>query len=151
MYKNGVEVRKLQVVNLIRDWSKHQVKKSKDYPECQVSVQNVPLWPEEKTMKYIYGRVKLHQNAEDTLSDDLPKCTPEERWERPIKYAVMKIGRKSALRLLESQKDADKYIEDKNLDDKHYIDVRQGESVRCESYCNVSPFCNQYQNSLLPF
>ena len=77
--------------------------------------------------------------------DELPECTAEERWERPIKYAVKKEGRKSALRVLDSLKDAENYMAEKKLFAKHFVETRQGESVRCESYCAVQPFCNQYK------
>ena len=145
MIKNGYFPKKLQIVSLIRDWSKHQVKKSSNYPQCQVAVQVAPLWEYEQAKDYIYKRVKMHQRAVETPSDELPECTPEERWERPTKYAVMKKGRKSALRVLDSQEDAEKYIENKGLDKNHSIDIREGESIRCESYCQVQRFCNQYR------
>ena len=145
MIKNGYTPKKLQIVSLIRDWSKHQVKKSSNYPPCQVAVQVAPLWEYEQAREYIYHRVKMHQRAVETPSEELPECTPEERWERPTKYAVMKKGRKSALRVLDSHRDAEKYIEDNGLDKNHSIDIREGESVRCESYCNVQSFCSQYR------
>lgn len=148
-------VEKLQIVSLIRDWSKHQVRKSSNYPQCQVAVQDVPMWPIEQATEYIYHRVKMHQRAAETPSNELPECAPEERWERPTKYAVMKKGRKSALRVLDTHEDAEKYIKDKSLDKNHSIDIREGESVRCESYCNVNSFCSQYRKmkaiSELPF
>ena len=155
MIKNGYTPKKLQIVSLIRDWSKHQVKKSSNYPQCQVAVQEAPLWPAEQATEYIYHRVKIHQRAVETPSDELPECTPEERWERPTKYAVMKKGRKSAVRVLDGYEDAEKYIEDNGLDKNHSIDIREGESVRCESYCNVNSFCSQYRKmkalSEMPF
>ena len=155
MIKNGYFPKKLQIVSLIRDWSKHQVKKSSNYPQCQVAVQVAPLWEYEQATEYIYHRVKMHQRAVETPSDELPECTPEERWERPTKYAVMKKGRKSAVRVLDGYEDAEKYIEDNGLDKNHSIDIREGESVRCESYCNVNSFCSQYRKmkalSEMPF
>jgi len=155
MIKNGYTPKKLQIVSLIRDWSKHQVKKSSNYPQCQVAVQVAPLWEYEQATEYIYHRVKMHQRAVETPSDELPECTPEERWERPTKYAVMKKGRKSAVRVLDGYEDAEKYIEDNGLDKNHSIDIREGESVRCESYCNVNSFCSQYRKmkalSEMPF
>jgi len=144
MNQNGYEIKKIQVVILIRDWSKHQVRKSDNYPKCQVAVQNVPVWPEEKITEYLYKRVKMHQRAEETPSDGLPFCTPEERWQSSNKWAVKKPKRKSAIRVLDSEEKALNYIKDKNLDDKHFVEFRAGESKRCKSYCSVSEFCNQF-------
>lgn len=155
MIKNGYFPKKLQIVSLIRDWSMHQVKRSSNYPKCQVAVQTAPLWPYEQARDYIYKRVKMHQRAVETPSNELPWCTSEERWERPRKYAVMKKGRKSAVRLLDTNEDAEQYMSDKNLDKNHSITIRDGESIRCESYCNVNFACNQYhkmkQMDSIPF
>jgi len=104
------------------------------------------MWDRAKVTEFINERVKMHKWNKDIYDEDLPVCTPEERWERPTKYAVQKKGRKSALRLLDSQEDAEKYIDDHGLAvPTHYIEVREGESVRCESYCNVNKFCNFYK------
>ena len=145
MRGEGFDPQKLQIVNFLRDWSKHKAHET-GYPSCQVYVQDVPMWDRAKVTEFINERVKMHKWNKDIYDEDLPVCTPEERWERPTKYAVQKKGRKSALRLLDSQEDAEKYIDDHGLAvPTHYIEVREGESVRCESYCNVNKFCNFYK------
>jgi hypothetical protein len=97
-------------------------------------------------MKYIKDRVLLHQSCIGLKDDDLPPCAPEEMWEEPTKYAVMKKGRKSAVRVLGSMEDAEKYMEDKGLSTKiHSITVRPGSRKRCDSYCNVNQWCNRYK------
>jgi hypothetical protein len=49
----------------------------------------------------------------------------------------------------ESQEEADKALakaeESAKKGDKFVIEIRQGERTRCKNYCQVSPFCNQYQ------
>lgn len=142
---NDIKVNKLQIVNLLRDWSKHQVAKSDNYPKCQVVIQGIPIWNLNDTLKFIFDRVELHQKCVELSSDDLPYCTPEERWEKPTMYAVMKKGRKSAIRVLESEDLAGQYIKNCGLDDKHFITARPGESTRCLHYCNVRDFCNQFK------
>ena len=66
-------------------------------------------------------------------------------WKKEDTYRVMKKGRKSALRVLDSQQEADKYI-DGHKDEKDLsVELALGKAIRCESYCLVAEFCNQYQ------
>ena len=146
-YKDFLPIEKLQIVMIFRDWSKIKASYDASYLQSQVGVQDIPIWPVEIVEQYVFMRVLLHQEAEETPSDELLECTQEERWEKPTKYAVMKKGRKSAIRVLDENYIAEQYIEDNNLDDKHYIDVRKGESTRCKHYCYVNQFCNQYQKT----
>ncbi len=141
--QSGLRVKKHQIVALLRDWSKFKAKED-TYPSCQVKVVPVPMWDD--PMGYIEARVMEHQAAEQKTDDSLPPCTTEEMWEDPTKYAVMKKGRKSAVRLLESMEDAEKYMENKGLSTKiHSIVVRPGSRKRCDNYCSVNKFCSQYK------
>ena len=133
----------LQVVAIYRDWQKNRAKQGNGYPQCAAGVLPVMVWPEVEVQEYIKERVTTHQAAESLPDIGLPYCTPEERWERPTTYAVMKKGRKSAVRVLGSRLEADEMAEEKGAG--HYVEVRPGESVRCEGYCQVAPFCSQYQ------
>ena len=78
--------------------------------------------------------------------DDLPACTPEERWHKEDTYAVMKEGRKSAVRVFKTHGDAQAYIDSKMLDNKHSIVKREGTDNRCENYCNVNKWCPYYKS-----
>jgi hypothetical protein len=134
-------VTKLQIIAILRDWSKHQIKRSSDYPKHQVQVLPVPLWLPEDAHKYMTERVTLHQEAEHLSDADLPMCSPGERWERPTTYAVKVKGQKRAKRVLESMEEAEVWAKD-NMKKDFDIEVRPGESVRCESYCDCSQFCD---------
>lgn len=141
MYQNDIYPKKLQIVNFLRDWSKYQAKKH-DYPDCQVVVQPIKLWSFAEQDRWLYERVKLHQECETMPDNELPPCTSQEMWTKPTVYAVKKKGRKSALRLLDTQEKAEKWIEDNKKGDS--IEVRLGENMRCEHYCNINRFCSQY-------
>jgi predicted component of type VI protein secretion system len=137
-YKN---ITNLEIVAIFRDWQKSKAKYDNKYPQSQVVRIKVDVWPEEKRLEYISERVAAHKSARNTL----PECTPDERWATPDKYAVMKKGRKSAVRLLETRELAEKYITDKNVVGG-YIDFRRGESRRCADYCYVNGHCKQWEN-----
>ncbi len=162
--ENGYSPEKLTVVAILRDWSKLEAKRNRDYPQSQVMVIDVPMWGQMKAEEYVRARVAFHRQHRNALDQETSTivapdlyrhCTPEERWERPTKWAVMKEGRKSALRVLDNEPDA--YVwafenghgrtDDPNLTLKPGISIveRPGEAVRCESYCNAAPWCPQYQ------
>lgn len=128
--RNNIAVKKLQIVALIKDWRRTEFLRYSDYPEVPVKVIDIPMWT--NVEKYILERIRIHKEP--------VCCTPEERWARPDKYAVIKPGRKSAVRVFNTQTEAEVYIEENNVKNGH-VEHRKGENVRCESYCEVSKFC----------
>jgi hypothetical protein len=132
----GARVETLQVVAIYRDWTKSKAFDS-NYPSTQVQTFAVPLWSIEATENFLLERVRLHVKAE--IGEVLP-CTPEERWERPTRFAVMKQGQKRAVRVFDTREEAESNITKASL----YVEERTGSSVRCESYCRVASFCPQY-------
>ena len=140
----GVKVDKIQVVSLFRDWSMTKAETDRDYPQTHVFLLKPPLWDENKTGDYISERVLMHQAAQKE-GYGLPDCTEEDRWYSGSKYAVMKKGRKSALRLLDSQDEATQWMSDNLGKGGDSIDFRPGENKRCADYCSVASVCQQYQ------
>jgi hypothetical protein len=100
--QHGHPVKKMQIVGILRDWSKLEARRDENYPQSQVVVRNVPMWHPEDTQRFIRERVVLHQQARVKL----PECSPEERWARPTKYAVMKEGGVRAVKLYDNEADA---------------------------------------------
>jgi hypothetical protein len=136
--QHGQPVHRAEIVGILRDWSKLEAKRDANYPQSQVIVREVPLWPRAKAQAFIRERVILHQQARISL----PRCTPEERWERPTKYAVMKAGAVRAVKLHDNEQDA---LEHATQNKSYSVEVRPGETIRCDNYCSVSKFCSQYQ------
>jgi hypothetical protein len=146
---NGLIVSKLQVVAILRDWQRSKAGKD-GYPELQVVTIPITLWTEEHAQNYIKQRLDLHFN------DNTFKCTDEERWYRGEKWAVMKKGRKTALRLLDTEEEAKEWcLFNGNAKETDYgfaiasnitIEHRPGIYNRCENYCSVNRWCHQYQN-----
>lgn len=132
----GARVETLQIVAIYRDWAKSKAF-DLNYPSAQVQTFTIPLWSHEATENFLSERVRLHKRAEE--GEALP-CTPEERWERPTRFAVMKRGQKRAVRVFDTREEAEGHVTKAGL----YVEERKGLSVRCESYCRVSSFCPQY-------
>ncbi len=137
--EHGYIVNRLQIIVILRDWSKSQAQRSSDYPTQPVVTIEIPLWSEEKCEEYIDERIRLHQAARDKL----PECSAEERWQTANVYALMKEGRKTAVKLFEDENGAEAAC--KAAGDKHHLVFRPGKSIRCENYCPAAPFCEQYQ------
>lgn len=137
--QNGHEVRGLRVIAILRDWSKLESSRSLDYPQCQVVSLPVEMWPAERAAEYVRTRVILHQQARLSL----PSCTREERWEKAPVFALMKHGRRTAVKLYESLADAEMHA--KSDPANLYVQTRPGEPTRCRFYCSVAKFCGQYQ------
>ncbi len=134
-HENGIEVKAIQYVALYRDWSLMKAGREMDYPQKQVEIFNLPVWPLPQTRQFVSERIRLHEAAKI----ELPLCTPEERWERPSKFALMKKGVKRAVKLYDIEEEALAA----QTDPKHFIEYRPGESIRCQHYCPVSAYCSQ--------
>lgn len=144
----GETIDQLNIIALARDWNKRELqRRGGDYPVSAISTIKIPVWSFKKQEQFINERVSKHQDAEliFDIGGDLPLCTDEERWKKDDTYRVMKKGRKTAVRVLASQKEADEYL--KGNDDKaFYIEHSLGECMKCTgNYCGVAEFCNQYQ------
>lgn len=138
---NGHEVKGLQIVALLRDWSAPEASRAEYYPQAQVVTMDVPLWSDARAAKYVRERVILHQQARLSL----PACTDEEMWTKPTVFAVMERGKKRAVKLHASEADAQAHAA---RDKSFYVEKRPGERTRCRTYCQVSKFCAQWLNEL---
>jgi len=142
----GKPVKKLQIVAIIRDWAKRDTVKE-GYPQAPIVVLDIPLWDYAKREEFIKDRIAEHSSAyfESETEGALPYCSPDDMWEKPTRYAVMKPGNLRAKSVHETQEDAQHQL---NQLKGYVMEVRIGERSRCESYCSVSKFCNQYQEYL---
>jgi hypothetical protein len=149
-YKNhGRRVTSLKIVAILRDWMRKQAELKPDYPQSQIAVVDIPVWTLEEQEAFIEGRVLLHQAAQKAVDSGEPLvyCTDEERWVRGETWALMKEGRKSAVKLYDNEAEANEACTQSGSG--HYIDHRRGSAVRCSgNFCLVSNFCRQWQEEL---
>jgi len=143
---NGYEVESAEIVAIYRDWSRTQADRSpRDYPQAPVEAIPMRLDDADAQRLFIEGRVRLHAAARN---GEWPPCTDDERWHKADTWAVMKHGRKSAVKLFDDKAAAEDYF-DANQDGTLYLDLRRGQDTRCESYCPVVSFCNQAKANLV--
>ena len=145
-----LKVKSLSIMAILRDWSKMKTMTSKDYPRKQVVMIPVRQWSEEEQDNFVLARIKAHQEAE---VGELPVCSAKERWRKDDKYAIMKDGRKTALRLLDTKDQVKQYLKDNKLVEGKGCTVvlRAGEDIRCQSYCRVNSFCDYFLEKSVTF
>ena len=142
-------VKGLKICALIRDWSRRDAQNKPDYPQAPIQVIDIPMWTFDRTEAFIKERVEMHRDSKVSADwgDELPLCSDEERWLRPTTYAVKKDGRKTAIRVFDTQDEADALLKEMPEKDKGFIEIRKGEAVRCTgNFCGVSQWCSQFQN-----
>jgi hypothetical protein len=105
------------------------------YPQARIIAYPIPLWPAHECESYILDRLRLHRAA---LREPMT-CTPEERWQEETLFAVMKAGRKSAVRVLDTQDEAEAMAAEKGKG--HSVVERTGGDRRCKDFCTVAPHC----------
>lgn len=141
--KNGMEVQRAEIVGILKDFSKLDVRRKQGYPQCGMPTVSMDITPEmiQETEQWLKERVRLLKGYLALPDDEIPECEPDERWANDSKFAVMKKGRKSALRLFDLEEDALDYLETAG----DYIEYRAGIDPRCMDYCPAKQFCHYWQ------
>ena len=125
---NFSPVKRLEIVAMLRDWGPRHAQDGLK----PVEVISVPLWAQERVEAHIRERVRLHQAARIPL-----QCSPEERWATPTTYAIVRPGRKTAVKVFQNEAEAQAWQQQYPADG---IKVRPGENKRCLNSC---PFGKQ--------
>jgi hypothetical protein len=138
--ENPIEIKALRVWCILRDWSKAEASRNPDYPQRHCLPIDIPLIDDARMTTLIEEQLATH-------FDRPPRpCTPEEMWERPQVFAVMKPGAKRAVKLCSSQSEAEHWILTKSKPrEEMYVDARPTQRNRCQNYCTVNVVCPQYK------
>ena len=151
LYKHntGETINQLNIIAIARDWNRRELqRRGGDYPRSSIITIDIPLWSEQEQLQFFKDRVSFHRSSEfkHSMDGELPLCSDEDRWKREDTFRVVKKGRKRAIRVLPSLKEAEEFLG--SNEDGLSIEVSKGESIRCGAYCNVAQFCNQYKEEL---
>ena len=151
LYKlnTGETINQLNIIAIARDWNRRDSRaRGGDYPQSNIITLDIPLWSEQEQLQFFKDRVSFHRSSEfkHSMDGELPLCSDEDRWKREDTFRVVKKGRKRAIRVLPSLKEAEEFLG--SNEDGLSIEVYKGESIRCGAYCNVAQFCNQYKEEL---
>jgi hypothetical protein len=153
--REGYNIVALNIVAIIRDWNRSEASRDPSYPQAPVRVIPIDLWDDKLIEAYVKSRVEIHSvsHINNDLDDELPDCTPEERWFRPGKYAVHNTGTSGkALKLFDLAKDAlifaDCYKGKKGTETT--VVARAGKSSMCHGFCEVRDYCDQFKKDIEP-
>lgn len=147
---NQLPVKELKVLAICRDWSPRKAADGSNYPHSAVVEVPFERWDNWTTQRYIVQRMALHFSDSwmfENPTGTQPECSDEERWKQPDTWAVMKKGRKSAIRVFDNEDDAEAHLMELAGDkDVHPFSVewRRGRYSRCERYCPVRTVCPQW-------
>jgi len=155
---HGQQVEALNIIARMKDWNMAfaiadaQKEVPGDYPAHEIAVVPITVWPLEKTEAYVRDRIQLHLAADAWVarlengegSHNPPFCSDEERWRNPTRWAVMKEGRKTAIKLYDDKPEAD-FVAGQTKGG--YVEQRGGEYKRCMLWCSVgrAGLCTQWE------
>lgn len=134
-HQNGHEVNELEIVAIFRDWRKKEAERNPEYPRAAIQTIQVPVWDLFEAEQFIEERVALHQLARGGANIE---CTDEDRWYSGSTFAVIKPGNTRALRVYPERPDPSM------IPEGYVVEERTGEYTRCMHYCDVAPFCEQW-------
>jgi hypothetical protein len=140
----GYPCRKGWIEMIFSDWKMKQSFFTKGYPKRVEMIHVDELKGDDQILAYIQERVALHMNANDLRDDELQHCTTAEQWKKADEWKVFKKGAARALKIHYSHESAlahAKSIRGAKIEVKHF----PGEKTRCEFYCEVQQWCNQYR------
>jgi len=153
----GHTVFEAQIWMLLREYDARRAEREKSYPARFIEL-DVGLRGSEEVKDEVVKKIDTILSYEAAVhagrAEDLPPCSDEDRWLRGEAYAVMKKGRKTAIKLyrVSEYADAAKTLAEKHaerLGGQHYVEHRPGEYVRCKNYCPVRNICphNPYRET----
>lgn len=130
---------------ILKDWQKTKSQVNADYPKSPVQMVEFYVTDEEieETDQYIKSKIEELIYYEDKPDEELPLCSMEDRWNDGDKFAVMKKGRKTALRVLDTMEEAESYKVEKGGD---FIETRKGTDKKCIDYCLYCTKCAYWQS-----
>lgn len=147
----GIDVGKLQVCAILRDWQRSRASTDPNYPQVPILMLDLPMWSHEERTEFVMSRIREHKEARRAAQwgEELPECTLDEMWVREGKFAVLKEGAKKASKVFQTREEAEAYIADapkkKGASGDLVVEERPGSRIRCEgNYCGVAQFCSQY-------
>ena len=134
------------IVAIIRDWNRRDAGTREGYPEAPIKELPVRLWSFEERERFVSERISKHSACEFAIETDqpLPRCTPEEMWEKNTTWAVKKTGGVRAKSVHQTQEEAADALE--KAGKGYEIEVRLGERTRCANFCSVSHRCIQWRD-----
>jgi hypothetical protein len=143
MERYGFPVDNAEIIAYLKDHNKRDARNKAGYPPLPVHSVKFRFDDDdfENIAEWINGRFEEIAILEKLPDNQLPVCTPEERFNDGDTYAVMAKGKKRALRVLGSMEEAEAWLKNNKGD---FVDIRQSEDKKCNDYCFACEFCDYH-------
>lgn len=138
--KNGLNVKKCKFIALLKDHSKSKARFDASYPQSPVYIFEFDVTEKDLQLigDFIEAKIKALEIAETLQDESLEPCSDEERWATEGKWKAKKEGRKTALKVCDTEEEAKAVIKDII---GGYVEYVAGSSKKCIDYCICSEFC----------
>lgn len=143
--KNGLPCEKIVFYAILKDWNKTKAKVETDYPKLPIVKVEFSVEDLDEIDNYIRAKIDEIIFYEDKPDSELPLCAPEDRWHDKDTFAVMKNGRKSALRVFNSMEEAETWKAENSGD---FIETRLGADKKCIDYCLCCTKCDYWKQNI---
>lgn len=136
------------IIAVMTDHSKVKASLDPNYPQGAIGLISWDMTSAEAVEK----RAEVIEEQENKLAevvrcstladDDIPPCTPEERFE-DLSWAVMKKGAKRAVKKCDTKEEAEELAK---TNPDYYVEDRGGNPIKCKLYCSCNKFCSFYRD-----
>lgn len=140
----GYEVKEIRIVAFFRDWTSQPFNKNKDYPDSQIKEISIKMRTPSEMLTYVNKRMDMHAKTQET--GILPLCSGRERWATSDTWAIKTPNAKRAHKIATSEREAEMFmINNHSKLEGMFMEFRPGISTKCEKFCPVREFCDQYK------
>jgi len=132
----------MDVEMIFNDWSQFKAMVDKQYPQKAIMTRTLPLLDPGKTEAFIIQTIGKILKYADAKQSELPRCTPEELWMDPPKWAYYKDRTKTvrATKLFSTEEEA--FIQKAKDGNTGMVVKREMKPKFCE-YCAARGICLQ--------
>jgi hypothetical protein len=152
LWKDGITLKSLKIMGVVVDWQAGKAWKQ-GYPSGRIVILPMKRWSRIQQAQYMGIAVKAWKDGLQLSDHQLPLCTPTDRWaSSPVWKLYRTASSKRATKVFPTLARGQAYLKacqlkdqvkwkDGNLQQHH-----DNKWKRCESWCDVKDFCDQYAN-----
>jgi len=136
------------------DWRKgEKLQVGENYPPIMFMAKPVLVWWSSTTAAFINTVIDALVAQTGVRDDDLPLCTPSERWIRSEEWGAKKKANKRATKSFKAKdgyngSDAWDYVNAQPNPGAWDVIHKDGGYARCEDFCDACQFCDFYKESV---
>ena len=140
---NIANPQRLVIIFIVKGWNELDAK-SYDYPPQQYMEEEIQLQSDHEVVELIKEKITLIESYKDTPLENIPYCTPEQRWESDPIWKICKKKKDGSIPVrpravpngkFESEEAAQLGMRKRSSD--YFIHEESGMPKRCFKYCSV--------------